>query len=88
MYAPYGAFFAMIADRVPKHVIGEVMAMVNSSGALGSFVGSYSVGLLQAMTGNSRAGYLLMSLGLLSSAFLLARKLPEPAQQATEPVRL
>jgi sugar phosphate permease len=88
MYAPYGAFFAMIPDRVPKHFIGEVMAMVNSSGALGSFVGSYSVGLLQAMTGNSRAGYLIMSLGLLSSAFLLVRKLPEPAQQATESVKL
>jgi sugar phosphate permease len=87
MYAPYGAFFAMIPERVPKQVIGEVMAMVNSFGALGSFVGSYSVGLLQAMTGSSRAGFLLMAVGLLSSALLLVRRLPEPARKA-EPVRL
>jgi len=84
MYAPYGAYFAMIPERVPKQVTGEVMAMINSAGALGGFVGSYSVGLLQAMTGNSRAGYLLMSIGLLSSALLLVRKLPEARQQTAE----
>ena len=88
MYAPYGAFFAMIPERVPKQVAGEVMAMVNSAGALGSFVGSYSVGMLQAITGNSRAGYLLMSVGLLCSALLLVRKLPTPAQRTAEPARL
>jgi sugar phosphate permease len=84
MYAPYGAYFAMIPERIPKHVTGEVMAMINSAGALGGFVGSYSVGLLQAITGNSRAGYLLMSVGLLASALLLVRKLPEPRQQTAE----
>lgn len=89
MYAPYGAFFAMIPERVPKQVTGEVMAMINSSGALGSFVGSYSVGLLQATTGSSRPGYLLMSVGLLGSAMLLMRRLPDPAPKAVvEPVRL
>ena len=85
MYAPYGAFFAMIPERIPKQVTGEVMAMINSAGALGGFVGSYSVGLLHAITGNARAGYLLMSLGLLVSALLLVRKLPEPRQQLVEP---
>jgi sugar phosphate permease len=88
MYAPYGAFFAMIPERIPKRVVGEVMAMINSFGALGSFVGSYSVGLLQAATGNSRAGYLVMSFGLLSSALLLVRKLPEPARKTVETVQL
>ena len=87
MYAPYGPFFAMIPERVPKHVTGQVLAMINSSGALGSFVGSYSVGLLQAITGNARAGYLLMSLGLIASALLLVRKLPEPAKQLAESVQ-
>ncbi len=88
MYAPYGPFFAMIPERIPKHATGEVMAMVNSFGALGSFVGSYSVGLLQAITGNSRAGYLLMSVGLLCSALLLVRELPEPdRKQALEVAR-
>jgi len=65
------------------------MAMINSSGALGSFVGSYSVGLLQAVTGSSRPGYLLMSVGLLGSALLLVRRLPDPAPKTmAAPVRL
>jgi nitrate/nitrite transporter NarK len=78
MYAPYGPFFAMIPERIPKEATGVVMAMVNSCGALGSFVGSYSVGLLQAVTGNARAGYLLMSFSLVCSSLLLIRELPEP----------
>lgn len=71
MYAPYGPFFAIIPERVPREVTGEVFAMVNSCGALGGFVGSYLVGLLQAITGGHRAGDLLMSFSLVASALLL-----------------
>jgi sugar phosphate permease len=71
MYAPYGPFFAMIPERLPKNVVAEVLALINSCGALGGFAGSYLVGRLQAVTGNSRAGFLLMSLSLISSSLLL-----------------
>lgn len=71
MYAPYGPFFAMIAEKLPRNVAAEVTAMVNACGALGSFVGSYVVGLLQAKTGSSRAGFLFMSIAVLLSAVLL-----------------
>jgi sugar phosphate permease len=70
MYAPYGPFFAIIPERLPRNVTAEVLALINSAGALGGFVGSYFVGLLQALTGNSRAGFLLMSLALMVAAFL------------------
>ena len=70
MYAPYGPFFAIIPERLPRNVTAEVLGMVNASGALGAFAGSYLVGLLQALTGNSRMGFLLMSVGLIASAFL------------------
>lgn len=73
MYAPYGPFFAIIPERVPREVAGEVFAMVNSSGALGAFVGSYLVGLLHAITGRQAAGYLLMAISLLVSALLVIR---------------
>jgi len=79
MYAPYGPFFAIIPDRVPLEVAGEVFAMVNSAGALGAFVGTYLVGLLHAITGTQSAGYLLMSLSLLASALLLIRLPKVPA---------
>jgi len=64
MYAPYGPFFAIVPERLPSTVTAEVLALINSAGALGGFVGSYFVGWLGAVTGNSRAGYLLMSLAL------------------------
>ncbi len=71
MYAPYGPFFAVIPELVPSSVAGEVLAAVNSSGALGAFFGTYSVGWLQAVTGNARAGYLLMALSLVVAAGLM-----------------
>lgn len=71
MYAPYGPFFAIIPERVPRQATGEALAMVNSCGALGGFAGTYLVGMLQAITGNSRAGFLAMSLALMVSALLL-----------------
>ena len=51
---------------------------MNGFGALGSFVGSYAVGLLQARTGNPRAGFLLMSISLLCASIIILL-LPKPA---------
>lgn len=75
MYAPYGPFFAIFPEILPSNVAGEVTALVNSMGALGSFVGSWAVGYLQGYTGNSKAGYLLMSVALLlaGGAILMLR---------------
>ncbi len=81
MYAPYGPFFAIVPERVPRNVTAEVLALINSCGALGGFFGSYFVGFLQAVTGNSRAGYLLMSLSLVCSAMLLLFLRPAPSAQ-------
>jgi sugar phosphate permease len=80
MYAPYGPFFAMVPERLPRNVTAEVMALINSCGALGGFVGSYFVGLLQAFTGNSQAGFLLMSFALFASALLFIPLPPAPAR--------
>ena len=65
MYGPYGPFFAIIPEMLPNNVAGEVTALINSCGALGAFFGSWCVGLLEAYTGNSRAGFLLMSISLM-----------------------
>jgi sugar phosphate permease len=73
MYASYGPFFAIIPEMLPKNVAGEVTALVNSCGALGGFVGSWLVGLLQAVTGNSRAGFLFMSLSLMLAGGIMLR---------------
>ena len=71
MYAPYGPFFAIIPEMLPDNVSGEIMALINSFGALGAFVGAWLVGLLESVTGNSRASFLFMSASLLLSALLI-----------------
>jgi len=71
LYAPYGPFFAIIPERLPRNVTAHVLAFVNSAGALGAFFGVYFVGFLQGITGSARAGYLLMSFALVISAIIL-----------------
>jgi sugar phosphate permease len=70
MYAPYGAFFAIIPEVLPRNVAGGAMALINSMGALGSFAGSYFVGYLNGSTGGFGASYLFMAGSLFLSAVL------------------
>jgi sugar phosphate permease len=86
MYAPYGSFFAFISDIIPKTVLDEVLALVNSSGALGGFVGTWIVGVLQARTGRSAAGFLLMSGSLLVAAMLVLLIPTVPVHETTRTI--
>jgi sugar phosphate permease len=70
MYAPYGPFFAIIPEILPRNVAGGAMALINSMGALGSFAGSYIVGYLNGTTGGFGASYIFMSGSLLLAAAL------------------
>lgn len=70
MYAPYGPFFAIIPEILPRNVAGGAMALINSMGALGSFLGSYMVGYLNGSTGSFGASYVFMAGALLLSAIL------------------
>jgi sugar phosphate permease len=78
MYAPYGPFFAMISEMLPKNVAGGATALINSMGALGSFVGSYAVGYLNAATGNPGASYVLMAGALVVAVVMTMLVRPEP----------
>ncbi|KAF9113181.1 hypothetical protein BGX30_007019 [Mortierella sp. GBA39] len=70
MYAPYGPFFAIMPEILPRNVSGGAMALINSMGALGSFAGSYIVGYLNSFTGGFGASYIFMAGSLLLSALL------------------
>ena len=70
MYAPYGPFFAWIAEMLPRNVAGGAIALINCCGALGSFVGSYFVGWLNGVTAGSSASFLFMAVALLVSGVL------------------
>ena len=70
MYAPYPPFFAAIPEMLPRNVAGGAIALINSLGALGGFVGSYAVGYLNGLTGKPDLSFKLMSIVLLASAAL------------------
>lgn len=84
MYAPYGPFWAIIPERIPRSVIAEVLALINTAGALGGFSGSYLVGFTRALTGNSNAAFLLMAISLLCSSILILF-LPKTSQETVSP---
>ncbi len=87
MYAAYGPFFALVPDMLPKNVAGEVMALVNSCGALGGFFGIWFVGLLGAYTGNSRSGILCLSISLmLSGAIIFCLRNPADPSPTNFPI--
>lgn len=70
MYAPYGPFFAIITEILPGNVSGGAIALINSFGALGSFIGAYIVGYLNGATGGFDASYIFMSVSLFLSAII------------------
>lgn len=67
MYAPYGPFFALITEVLPQNVAGGAIALINSFGALGSFVGAFIVGYLNGATGGFGASYIFMAGSLFLS---------------------
>lgn len=70
MYAPYGPFFALITELLPRNVSAGAIALINSFGALGSFVGAYIVGYLNGSTGGFGASYIFMAGSLFLSALI------------------
>jgi sugar phosphate permease len=70
IYAPYGPFFAIITEILPRNVAGGAIALINSLGALGSFAGAYIVGYLNGISGGFGASYIFMAGSLFLSAIL------------------
>ena len=70
IYAPYGPFFAIITEILPRNVAGGAIALINSLGALGSFAGAYFVGYLNGVTGGFSASYIFMAGSLFFSAII------------------
>ena len=70
-------FFAIPADILPKNVAGGAVALINSMGALGGFLGSYLVGWFTGLTHNPSSSFLLMGVSLAIATTLLAIR-PRP----------
>ena len=86
MYAPYGPFFAIPPEILPRNVSGEATALINSMGALGSFVGVYVVGYLNGATGSNGAGFIFMAASLVIAVLCtIAVKVPHVVVQSITP---
>ncbi|MEL5209365.1 MFS transporter [Serratia nevei] len=83
MYAPYGPFFAIIPEMLPKNVAGGAMALINSMGALGSFFGSWFVGYLNGATGSPAVSYMFMAIALVVAVVLTL--IVKPARNEIQP---
>lgn len=84
LYAPYGPFFAVITEILPKNVAGGALGLINSIGALGSFIGAYLVGYLNGKTGGFEASYILMAVALLLSAVITIVVIKAPENKVKE----
>ena len=82
MYASYGPFFAFIYEMLPQNVAGGAFALINSMGALGSFVGAFAVGSLNGSTGNPSASYVFMSVALAIAVGATLMVKPPPRMQS------
>ncbi|WP_306184012.1 MULTISPECIES: MFS transporter [unclassified Streptomyces] len=88
MYAPYGPYFANISELLPRSVAGPSVALINSFGALGGFLGSYLVGWVDSATGTKGASFLVLAVALLLSALIMPFvRASGTASTATAPVR-
>ena len=65
------SWWLMVATVLGGTAAAGAFALINSFGALGSFVGAYGVGWLNGATGNPGMSYLLMAGALLASAVIM-----------------
>lgn len=72
VYTPCGPLWAMMAEMVPRNVVAESMALVNSAGAFGGFAGTYLVGFLIGYFHSDGAGFLFLAAMLMIASLIAA----------------
>nr|WP_253073406.1 MFS transporter [Sodalis ligni] len=82
LYIPFGPFFALVHDVLPASMVGGAGGMINSMAAVGAFIGSYLVGMLNSVTHSTNSSYFMMSACLgIAVLFALTIK-PKKAAEA------
>jgi len=85
-YAAIAPFWAVPAERLPRHVAGPAMGFINAIGALGGYFGPLVVGTLVKRFGDFRYAFGALSAGLLTAAglALIAGRHPKNIGQLAE----
>ncbi len=88
MYAPYGPFWAMVPEMVSRNVIGESLALINTIGAAGGFLGTIGVGALHQYSGGYGSSFACLSASLAVAGVLTLaiRPYQKPSRFAVIPL--
>lgn len=86
-FAPTSPLWAWMAEMLPRNVVGESMALVNSFGALGGFLGSFIGGWLFEHYKRPEPTFVLCCASLLASA-MLTGAVKHRTRSATSPSSL
>lgn len=70
VYTPCGPLWALIAELVPKNVVGESMALVNTAGAVGGWIGSVVVGFLMGYFQSDIPGFIFLAISLIAAGLI------------------
>ena len=83
IYSSFGPFWALPSEFLTGYSVAAGIALINSVGNLGGFVGPYTIGRIATRTGSPYAGLAITGVALFISAtlvLLLARKARAPAK--------
>jgi nitrate/nitrite transporter NarK len=85
IYGSFGPFWSIPSSFLTTTAAAGAIAMVNSIGNLGGFVGPYAMGLIRDYSGSFTGGSMFLVVCLLSAAVLLMtlRKAGKDVPQAT-----
>lgn len=70
VYTPCGPLWALMAEMVPRNVVGESMALVNSAGAVGGFVGTYALGFFNGSFHTAGPGFVFLAGSLIAAGLI------------------
>lgn len=86
IYTPTAPNWAWLAEILPRNVVGESMALVNTFGALGGLLGTNLVGMLVAHLHSNNAAFVFLAcaFGMAGVLGSLVRSVPRPEQRGLE----
>lgn len=88
VYGAFGPFWSIPTSFLTTSAAAGAIAMINSIGNLGGFVGPYAVGVIRDMTGSFSGGIMFLVFSLISAAILLMAIRKEGRRSPAGKVRL
>lgn len=83
IYSFFGPFWSLPALFLSEAAAAVGIAIINSIGNLGGFVGPYALGLLEGLTGSATAGLIFLSASLIATSLLVLAIRKEYGRSAT-----